>query len=109
MEGGEYREVKDHGKLDLFHMGLQTMGHVVVSFFKNHQKFRIKMKNSRQLIWVGNPLGRSWKDSKEVDFLLMDVVGVLCKGDRHLDGCLPALRVCRPAGVCCCQFCLSSA
>lgn len=48
-------------------MGLQTMGYIMGSFFKNQKKFRIKLKNSRQLIWVGNSLDRPWKDSWKVD------------------------------------------
>lgn len=46
-------------------MGLQTMGQIRESFFKRQKKFRIKLKNSGQLIWAGNPLTRPWKDSVE--------------------------------------------
>ena len=101
--------VKHDGWSDLFDIVLQIMGHIKESFFKHEKKFRIKLQNSRQLMQAGNPLKRPWKNSGRLTLPLMDVAGVLCEGNRHLDGRVPALCVCCPAGVRCCQFCLSSA
>ena len=75
VEGAQCREMKD----DLFDMGLQTIGNIMESFFKNQKKFRIKLKNNRQLIRADNSLDRAWENARKVDCFVDRYCSILCE------------------------------